>query len=60
MIKAGTGVWEKPGSSTVIEPGDAVFVPQREPVDYWALAKDIIGVTAQVATVVLLLVSVSQ
>ena len=60
VIKAGTGVWEKPGSSTVIEPGDAVFVPQREPVDYWALAKDIIGVTAQVATVVLLLVSVSQ
>ena len=55
LIKTSTGVWVKPDRDTVVEAGDIVFVPQREPIDYWALAKDVIGVTTQVLTVYLLI-----
>ncbi|HDS74530.1 MAG TPA: hypothetical protein ENN56_03225, partial [Firmicutes bacterium] len=57
LIKTSTGVWVKPDRDTVVEAGDIIFVPQREPIDYWALTKDIVGVTTQILTVYLLIVT---
>lgn len=57
LIRINTGVWIKPDKNTVVDAGDIIFVPQREPVDYWAVTKDIVAVTSQILTVYLLIVT---
>ncbi len=53
VIKAKTGEWVKAKDSTPIDIGDAIFIPEKPDRDYWQLAKDLIAVTAQVATIYL-------
>lgn len=53
VIKAKTGEWVKAKDSTPIDVGDAIFIPEKPERDYWQLAKDLIAVTAQVATIYL-------
>jgi protein involved in polysaccharide export with SLBB domain len=53
VIKRNTGVWLKAGSAT-IEPGDVVFVPEDEEIDWWILMKDILNVVGQLATTLIL------
>ncbi|NIA30008.1 MAG: hypothetical protein GWP06_08875 [Actinobacteria bacterium] len=53
VIKAKTGEWVKAKDSTPIDIGDAIFIPEKPERDYWQLAKDLIAVTAQVATIYL-------
>ncbi len=53
VIKAKTGEWVKAKDSTPIDVGDAIFIPEKPDRDYWQLTKDLIAVTAQVATIYL-------
>ncbi len=53
VIKARTGEWMKPDRNTIIEVGDTIFVPEKPERDYWTLARDLITVTAQLATIYL-------
>ena len=52
LIKAQSGTWLKPRSSTRIDIGDTIFVPEKKEYDYWELVKDILLVTTQVATII--------
>ena len=53
VIKAGTGEWMKPGEAGKLSPGDVVFVPEKEPHDFWRLFRETLTVAAQLAAVYL-------
>jgi protein involved in polysaccharide export with SLBB domain len=53
VIKAGTGEWVKPGEAGKLEPGDVVFVPEKQPHDFWRLFRDTLTVAAQLAAIYL-------
>ncbi len=59
LIKAQTGMWIKPKNKTQVEIGDTIFVPEKQEIDYWELWKDIMLVVSQVATVILVIRTVS-
>jgi protein involved in polysaccharide export with SLBB domain len=52
LIKAQSGTWLKPHKSTQIDIGDTIFVPEKKEYEYWELVKDILLVTTQVATII--------
>jgi protein involved in polysaccharide export with SLBB domain len=59
VIKANTGEWIDADDVEVIEPGDAIWIPEDPPSPkFWVLFKDIIVVVGQVATVVAATVAV--
>lgn len=60
VIRGDTGNWIEPNGSTPIEPGDRIFVPQRENFDYWELTKDVVNLTSQVATIILLIITIGK
>jgi hypothetical protein len=53
LIKADTGEWAKAGSNEVVYIGDVIFVPEKKDRDYWLLFKDFMLISAQIATVAL-------
>ncbi len=55
IIKNKTGEWMKPNDDTVIEVGDTIFVPEKPERDWWMIAKDLITVGAQMATIYLVI-----
>jgi protein involved in polysaccharide export with SLBB domain len=60
VIKGSTGQWLKPEKVKRLEPGDTVFVPEKPERDYWAFFKDLMRVSAEIATVVLVIQQVAQ
>lgn len=54
VVKARNGSQLQYESSLSIDPGDVIFIPNRQQVTTWETFKDVLGVTAQVATVVLI------
>jgi len=55
IIKNKTGEWMKPNDDTIIEVGDTIFVPEKPERDWWMIAKDLITVGAQMATIYLVI-----
>ena len=55
IIRGETGEWLKPNSGTVIYVGDTILVPEKPERDNWAIFKDVLSVTVQVATVLLII-----
>jgi len=55
VIKAGTGEWMKPGEAGKLAPGDVVFVPEKQPHDFWRLFRETLTVAAQLAAIYLVL-----
>jgi polysaccharide export outer membrane protein len=60
ILKARNGSLIQYQSSLPIDPGDVVFVPNKPQPATWDTIKDIIGVTAQVATVVLIIQNIKK
>jgi protein involved in polysaccharide export with SLBB domain len=60
VIKGSTGQWLKPGKVKRLEPGDTIFVPEKPERDYWAFFKDLMRVSAEIATVVLVIQQVTN
>lgn len=59
VIKGISGNWVKP-KRTPIEEGDTIFIPEKPYVDYWQLYKDMMLVLAQVATLYLVIHTVTK
>jgi len=53
VIKAGTGEWMKTHEAGKLEPGDVVFVPEKQPNDFWRLFRETLTVAAQLAAIYL-------
>jgi protein involved in polysaccharide export with SLBB domain len=53
VIKAGTGQWMKTGEAGKLSPGDVVFVPEKEPKDFWRHFRETLTVAAQLAAIYL-------
>ncbi|MDD5088670.1 MAG: SLBB domain-containing protein, partial [bacterium] len=54
VLKARNGSLIRYQSSLAIDPGDVIFVPLKPQATTWTLIKDAVAVTAQVATVILI------
>lgn len=52
LIRAHSGVWEKPDRNTRIEIGDTIFIPEKKETNWWEYTKDILLVLSQLATIV--------
>ena len=59
LIKAITGEWLKPEANTTVEVGDMIFIPEKPEYDYWKIAKDIMMVAANIATVIIVIQNVT-
>jgi protein involved in polysaccharide export with SLBB domain len=59
IIKANTGEWLKPNESVIIEIGDQIFVPEKPEIKYWIIAKEVITTLAQVATLIVVVQSIT-
>ena len=59
LIKADTGEWLKPKKDTIVEVKDMLFVPEKPDIDYWALTKDFMKMAAEMATLIIVIQSVT-
>jgi protein involved in polysaccharide export with SLBB domain len=55
IIRAETGVWIKPKRNTAINVGDTILVPERKEIDFWAITRDFLQISAQFATLIFLI-----
>jgi protein involved in polysaccharide export with SLBB domain len=55
VINAVTGERRRARRAGELEPGDIVWVPEREPVDWWELLKDVASFASTVATLYLII-----
>ena len=60
LIKADTSEWLKPKKDTIIEVRDMVFVPEKPDIDYWVLTKDVMRIVAEMATLIIVIQSITQ
>ena len=60
VIKARTGEIERAEDVAVIEPGDRIWIKEKPVRDYWAIFTQGMEVVGQVATVVLLVVTIGK
>ncbi|MFZ5433816.1 MAG: SLBB domain-containing protein [Calditrichota bacterium] len=60
VIKARNGSQIRYQSSLSLDPGDVIFVPSKPQTTTWTLVKDFVAVTAQVATVVLIVQNLNK
>jgi protein involved in polysaccharide export with SLBB domain len=51
VIKAFGQQWDDADEEIMIEDGDVIFVPEKEPIDGWQLFKDILAITGQLAAI---------
>jgi protein involved in polysaccharide export with SLBB domain len=50
VIKGSTGQWMSARSAGALEPGDAVWIPERSETDWWRLVREAVAFVASVAT----------
>ena len=55
LIKGDTGVWLRPDEVLEIRPGDTVWVPEKPERDWWGFFKDFMTVSAQIATIAIVI-----
>ena len=60
VIQARTGEWASVNEAGVIVPGDEIWVPERPERNWWALTKDLVGFTASVAAIYLVIDQASR
>jgi protein involved in polysaccharide export with SLBB domain len=51
IIKAFGQQWDDADEDIMIEDGDVIFIPEKEPIDGWQLFKDILSITGQLAAI---------
>ena len=55
LIKGDTGVWLRKDEVKQIKPGDTVWIPEKPERNWWAFFKDFMWVSAQIATVAIVI-----
>ena len=54
VIRAGSGEWIRLSEVSQINPGDTIWIPEKQERDYWNTFKDVLSVTTQILTVYLI------
>ena len=60
IIRAETGVWEKPKKNTIVNIGDTILVPEKPERDYWETFKDVLSATVQIVSLYVLIERITQ
>ncbi|MBU1638524.1 SLBB domain-containing protein [bacterium] len=60
VIKASNGSQIRYGTNVTIDPGDLIFIPSKPETTNWERFKDVVSVTAQLATLALVIQNVSK
>jgi protein involved in polysaccharide export with SLBB domain len=60
VVKAQSGSRLRPLPAVRVEPGDIVWVPRTKDRDWWVIAKDVLGVLGQVATIALVIDGINK
>ncbi len=60
VVRGATGEWMYAGSAGVLEPGDLVWVPERDESDWWKLAREVAGFIMSVLTVYVVIDQATQ
>jgi protein involved in polysaccharide export with SLBB domain len=60
IVKSQSGSRLRPNRGTTIEPGDIVWVPRAKERDWWEIAKDLLSVGGQVATIYILIQGINK
>jgi len=55
LVAGSTGQWLELDDETPIRPGDTIWIPGKEPRDYWQLFRELVAVVGQVATTYLVI-----
>jgi hypothetical protein len=55
VIVGATGERRRAARAGALAPGDVVWVPEREPIDWWDLIKDVASFASTVATLYLII-----
>jgi len=53
IISAASGNWLKPSKKVAINPGDRVFVAEKQEHDFWTDVKDVVTIASQLVTIFL-------
>ena len=60
LTRAGSGNTLFARDVRTLEPGDFIFVPEKKDTDYWLIFRDVIIITGQIATVILVVHQLSH
>lgn len=60
IIRSASGNWVKPSKDLPLNPGDMVFVAQKTDRDLWVDVKDVVGIAAQIITVIIGITALTQ
>jgi protein involved in polysaccharide export with SLBB domain len=60
IIKGGTNIWLRPHEAKTIEAGDKIWVPEREYHDWFRITRDMLAMTAAVATIIISFYSITD
>ena len=60
IIKSKTGSWQDVDKTTSIEEGDIIFVPEKIDRDWWAVFKEGLIITSQLATILFIISNASK
>ena len=59
LIRYKTKEWLKPDEDTIVNPGDMIFIPEKEEYNYWEITKEVLSVVVQFTTLVVLINNLS-
>lgn len=60
IIKPKEGIWLDADEKIVLEPGDIIFVPEKEERDWWEMFKEGLTVVTQLGTLLVILVNLKK
>lgn len=60
IIKSKTGVWLEASEKVKIEPGDIIFIPEKEERDYWEIFKESLLILTQLSTIALVIANIKK
>ncbi len=60
IIRAATGTWLKPRDNTIVNVGDTIFIPEVPEREYWEIFKDVLLVTSQMVTIIVLINTITK
>ena len=60
LIKYKSGAWLDAAGKSVPAPGDKIFVPQRNEIEFWPMLKEVVTMVAQLGTIFIIIRSVNK
>jgi hypothetical protein len=60
LTRASTGTTQLASDVKLVDPGDFIWVPEKKDASFWGVVKDVFAVAGQVATIVILVDTLSK